>query len=88
MVFLVKSKIYLIDVTNRDGVQTAKLGALKKRRDADGVKRALAELDRAVAGNQNLMPGIIDAVKAYATVGEICDVMRVHWGEYKAPTYI
>lgn len=34
------------------------------------------------------MPYIIDAVKVYATVGEICSILRQHWGEYKAPIYI
>jgi methylmalonyl-CoA mutase N-terminal domain/subunit len=31
------------------------------------------------------MPSVLDAVKAYATVGEICGVMRGHWGEYRPP---
>ena len=34
------------------------------------------------------MPQIIAAVKSYATIGEICGVMRSQWGEFKAPTYI
>ncbi len=73
---------------NVEAVQNEKLTALKRRRDADAVKRSLEALSHAVDRNENLMPTIINAVKVYATVGEICDVLREHWGEYKAPTYI
>ncbi len=73
---------------NVEAIQTEKLAALKKRRDADKVKHALEALSLAVERNENLMPSIIEAVKVYATVGEICNVLRERWGEYKAPTYI
>ena len=69
-------------------VQCGKLSALKKRRDADKVARALNELAGAIKRDENLMPCIIDAVKVYATVGEICNLMREQWGEFKAPIYI
>jgi methylmalonyl-CoA mutase N-terminal domain/subunit len=68
--------------------QCEKLAVLKKRRDPNGVLRALDAMEHAVVSNENLMPTIIDAVKAYATVGEICNILRDHWGEYKAPIYI
>jgi methylmalonyl-CoA mutase N-terminal domain/subunit len=48
----------------------------------------LKELERAIEKNENLMPYIIQAVKHYATVGEICTVMREKWGEFRASTYI
>jgi methylmalonyl-CoA mutase N-terminal domain/subunit len=38
---------------------------------------------RAAASDENLMPPILDAVRAYATVGEMCDVLREVWGEYE-----
>ncbi len=79
----------LFEVDERvEAVQTEKLTALKKRRDADAVMSALEALSQAVESNENLMPSIIEAVRAYATVGEICNIMREHWGEYKAPIYI
>ena len=49
-----------------------------------GVEAALAALETACAGEDNLMPFILDAVRAYATEGEICGVMRKVFGEYKA----
>lgn len=71
-----------------EAIQCEKLAALKKRRDSDKAARALAEITQAVKRGENLMPCIIDAVKAYATVGEICNILREQWGEYQAPTYI
>ena len=63
-------------------------GKVAPGRDAEEVKRALEALSHAVERNENLMPEMINAVKVYATVGEICDILRQHWGEYRAPTYI
>jgi len=74
--------------SNVEATQCEKLNALKKRRDPAGVAATLEALEQAVQGSENLMPYIIDAVKAYATVGEICRVMREQWGEYKAPVCI
>jgi methylmalonyl-CoA mutase N-terminal domain/subunit len=71
-----------------EAIQCERLAALKKRRDPARVARTLDALKDAVKGNENLMPCIIDAVKAYATVGEICRVMREQWGEYTAPVCI
>jgi len=79
----------LFEVDSRaETIQCEKLAALKKRRDPDSVSRALDAMEYAVGSNENLMPTIIEAVKAYATVGEICNILRDHWGEYKAPIYI
>ncbi len=44
--------------------------------------------NQAIDKNENLMPHIIEAVKSYATLGEICGVMRKKWGEFQASTYI
>jgi methylmalonyl-CoA mutase N-terminal domain/subunit len=63
--------------------QTAKLQALKARRDNQKVKQVLNNLREAASTKENLMPLFIDAVKAYATLGEICDTLREVFGEYR-----
>ncbi len=65
--------------------QLAELKKVREKRDDGQVKTALDELRRSAKGNTNLMPSIISAVKAYATLGEICGVLREVFGEYKAP---
>jgi methylmalonyl-CoA mutase N-terminal domain/subunit len=64
--------------------QIAKLKALKEKRDGIAVANRLAELRQAAKGDDNMMPYIVNAVKAYATEGEICGVLREEWGEYVA----
>ena len=61
--------------------QAAKLAALRDRRDNERVQQALAALEHGAAGTENLMPLIIAAVEAYATLGEISDAMRHVFGE-------
>ncbi|MBP1634865.1 MAG: scpA 3 [Acidobacteria bacterium] len=63
--------------------QLASLERLRRRRDGDRVRRALDGVRRAAEGTANTMPPILDAVRAYATIGEICDAMREVWGEYQ-----
>lgn len=65
--------------------QVERLRALRARRDDAAVERALARLAQGARGPENLMPLIIDAVKAYATVGEVCNTLRREWGEYQPP---
>ena len=68
--------------------QAAALQALRAERDAARAGRALDELRRAAAGDANLMPPLIEAVRAYATVGEICGLLREVFGEYRPlPVY-
>ncbi len=62
--------------------QIARLGALRAKRDTVRAKSALAELQRRAATAENLLPAILDAVEAYATVGEISDALRRVFGEY------
>jgi methylmalonyl-CoA mutase N-terminal domain/subunit len=69
-------------------VQKKKLAATKSSRKGNEVKNALSELGNAIEKNENLMPHLINAVKCYATIGEICGVMRQKWGEFRGPTYI
>jgi methylmalonyl-CoA mutase N-terminal domain/subunit len=64
--------------------QVDRLRALKQRRDAGAVKTALAAVEAACRDERlNLMPRVITAVKAYATLGEISDVFRAVWGQYR-----
>jgi methylmalonyl-CoA mutase N-terminal domain/subunit len=63
--------------------QLASLEHLKASRDRGRVEDALARLRQAAGTTENLMPPIIEAVRAYATVGEMCDVLRDVWGEYE-----
>ncbi len=67
--------------------QRNKLAAVKRERDEAMVKECLGVLQEAAEGSANLMPPIIEAVRAYATLGEICGVLRETFGEYEAPTF-
>ena len=62
--------------------QIEQLGRLKAERDTVAVEKALRELGIAAAGSDNLMPFILSAVEAYASLGEIADVLRNVFGEY------
>lgn len=62
----------------------AALSALRAERDAAAVTRALEALGKAAHGEANLVPLLVEAVKTYATIGEICDVLREAFGEYRA----
>jgi len=62
--------------------QIARLSALRAKRDTVRAKSALAELQRRAATTENLLPAILAAVEAYATVGEISDALRRVFGEY------
>ncbi|MFB6089994.1 MAG: methylmalonyl-CoA mutase [Halobellus sp.] len=66
--------------------QKARLQEVKDERDDEEVEAALDALADAAAGDDNLVPPIVDAVKTYATVGEISDVLREEFGEYQ-PRY-
>jgi methylmalonyl-CoA mutase N-terminal domain/subunit len=63
--------------------QLARLEELKKKRDASAVARSLDDLRTVARGTGNTMPAIVDCVRAYATVGEMCDALRDVWGEYE-----
>jgi methylmalonyl-CoA mutase N-terminal domain/subunit len=69
-------------------LQKARLAALKQRRDNKKVEESLEKLRIAAMDNVNLMPVILEAVKAYATIGEMCDVLREVFGEYKQPALL
>jgi methylmalonyl-CoA mutase N-terminal domain/subunit len=65
------------------GKQIAKLETLRRTRDCAQVARALDRLRASARSTENMMPPILDAVRAYATVGEMCDALRDVWGEYE-----
>jgi methylmalonyl-CoA mutase N-terminal domain/subunit len=63
--------------------QAQRLSQLRAERSQDEVSRQLRALRQAALGQDNLMPYIFDAVKAYATLGEICDALRDVFGVYE-----
>ncbi|MCK4529702.1 MAG: methylmalonyl-CoA mutase family protein [Candidatus Marinimicrobia bacterium] len=63
--------------------QIKRIEDLKSRRDNNEVKKSLEKLKIACQGNDSLMPYIVASVRIYATLGEICNVMRDVFGEYK-----
>ena len=71
-----------------EAAQVARLNALRARRDGAKAQSALAEIERRARGNENLMPAILNAVEAYATVGEISDALRRAFGEYQESVVI
>jgi methylmalonyl-CoA mutase N-terminal domain/subunit len=66
-------------------LQKAKLASLRAKRDNAALTQKLSALEEAAKDEQiNLMPFILEAVKAYGTLGEICGVLRKVFGEYEA----
>jgi len=63
--------------------QIKRLKKLKSERDNEKVNKSLSDLKQVAQGDNNLMPYILDAVKAYASLGEICNVLREVFGEYQ-----
>ena len=68
--------------------QLRRLERLRASRDNAAVHASLARMKAAAAGRDNLMPPILDAVRAYATLGEMCDALREVWGEYQETAVI
>jgi methylmalonyl-CoA mutase N-terminal domain/subunit len=68
--------------------QLAGLEHLRASRDGDRVRAALGRLKAAAAGTDNLMPPLLEAVRAYATLGEMCDALRDVWGEYEETPFV
>ena len=68
--------------------QLGRLEHHRQERDSEAVSTSLAALKAACEGDTNLMPPILEAVRAYATLGEICGAMREVFGEYRPPTVI
>jgi methylmalonyl-CoA mutase N-terminal domain/subunit len=88
--FVEKPKpIKILKITQKaQNEQIKSLQKLKKERNNKKVKDALENLKEVAKSNKNIMPAVLDAVRVYATVGEICDVFREVFGEYKEPKII
>jgi methylmalonyl-CoA mutase N-terminal domain/subunit len=68
--------------------QQARLRRVRAGRDDTAVRRTLRRLGEAARGGDNLVPYILDAVEAYATIGEICDVLRGIFSTYRPPVVV
>jgi len=68
--------------------QVSRLQTLRLQRDNDCVSQRLEALRQAAAGTENTMPYILNAVRAYATLGEITDVFRDVFGKYEEPNWL
>ncbi len=66
-----------------EGEQIARVKALRERRDSAAAETALARLRQGAEGDANLMPLMVDAAKAYVTMGEMCDTLREVWGVWR-----
>jgi len=75
---------------NKEGEkrQLERLSRLRRERDNELLSTKLEALRQAAQGNENLMPYILDAVSAYATLGEVCGVLRKVFGEYRLPALV
>jgi methylmalonyl-CoA mutase N-terminal domain/subunit len=74
--------ILYIDEAAADA-QIARLNRLRAKRDGARVTRSLEALKEAARGAANTMPPLLECVRAYATVGEMCNALREVWGEYE-----
>ena len=63
--------------------QLRRLEDVRSRRDATTLEKALQKLTATAQGDENTVPALLDAVRAYATLGEMCAVLRKTWGEYE-----
>jgi methylmalonyl-CoA mutase N-terminal domain/subunit len=68
--------------------QIARLTQVKAERDETAVEQTLQKLENAAAGNGNLLPYVLEAVKAYATLGEITQILRNRFGTYQEPVHL
>jgi methylmalonyl-CoA mutase N-terminal domain/subunit len=61
------------------------LAARRAARDDAAVQAALTRMVQAARGDTNMLPAMLDAARAEATLGEICDALRAEWGDYREP---
>ena len=84
-----ESRVPILQIDESAGQQQlAHVERLRRTRSKVAVARALDKLRKVASGADNTMPALLDAVRAYATVGEMCDVLRDVWGEYQEPAVI
>ena len=83
-----EAPIELLKIDERvEEEQIKRLREVKRTRDNRRVARTLRDLRAACHSNRNVMPYVIEAVRAYATEQEICDVYREVFGEYRDPGF-
>jgi methylmalonyl-CoA mutase, N-terminal domain len=82
-----QGEILKIDLT-LESQQKKRLAAVRAERNQTAAKAALEQVESTARDGGNLMPVIIDAVRVYATLGEISDAMRSVFGEYRAPSFL
>jgi len=68
--------------------QIERLRRVRAERDGAKAEASLGRLRETARGEENLMPAILESVKAYATLGEICGVLKSEWGDYRPPTVV
>ena len=73
----------LRDNPSLEAEQAARLAKLRKERDAEPHRRAISALKSAAEGTDNVLYPLRDALRADATLGEVCDALRAVWGEYR-----
>jgi methylmalonyl-CoA mutase N-terminal domain/subunit len=61
---------------------------LKRKRNKTQLKEVLAKVERAAQSNENIIPAMIEAVERYATIGEICNILRNVFGEYRTGSFV
>jgi methylmalonyl-CoA mutase N-terminal domain/subunit len=73
--------------TSIESEQVERLNQLRKERDASRVTESLQNVREVARGDENLVPPVLDAIRSYATLGEICDTLRDVFGEYQRREY-
>jgi methylmalonyl-CoA mutase N-terminal domain/subunit len=68
--------------------QIERVQRVRSQRDSGAAEAAVKRLGDSAKGDENLMPAILDCVRAYATIGEICGELRRVWGDYRPPTVV
>ncbi len=82
----VSGELEILRVSHEVEVEQCRvLAARKAQRDEDQVRRSLTALVEAARGTGSLIEPMLEAARAEATMGEICDVLRIEWGEYREP---
>lgn len=77
-----------VDGASAEADQLRRLAEVKQQRDDDAVRRALEHVADSASRSENTLPSIIEAVRSYATVGEICGVLVDIWGRHRTSTVI
>jgi methylmalonyl-CoA mutase N-terminal domain/subunit len=67
------------------GRQIERLRRVRRERSGEAVRACLARVRAAADNGENVMPPVMDAVEAYATVGEVCEALRQVFGNYREP---